>query len=372
MSNDSWGWNEFLENDLNTKIRADEFRVGEGHAAARVVAVHRTLVELVVNGVPREGLVLGRVVPLAVGDWVIVETGVSQTSGASTAPRNDSAVVVRDLLPRRGVLSRNAAGRALDSQILAAHVDRIAIAMACGKDFNPSRLERFLVAARQSSNDVVLVLTKADLAPEGPARDELFDALAAVLPADVSCTLVSAVTGEGAAQLHELFPARRTVVLIGASGVGKSTLVNLLRGEEVARTQSVGHVKDRGRHTTTHRELHLCPGGALLLDSPGIRELQLEDASLGLAAVFEDIVALESQCRFPDCRHQGDLGCAVAAAIETGLVSETRYGAYLKMQRESEFHRRRSDALLVRDERRRWKQVGMDARARSIFERKQR
>lgn len=356
----AWGWNSGFQSLFNEKIQQDSRA-----RPARIVAVHRTLVVAVCDGVFCNALVLSRVPPLAVGDWVLLEPG--------PAP-GDNGVVV-ECLPRSTLLSRNAAGRARKSQPLAANVDVIAIVMACGGDFNPARLDRFLVAAKRAVPQVVVVLTKSDLvAPEKLAQ--LRSLLKARGSVGLDVVALCAPEGRGLEELRAVFrsahppngPEERaqlvpTVALLGASGVGKSTLTNALLAEERMQTQAVGAVKDRGRHTTTHRELFPCPGGFLLLDSPGIRELQLEsnpveqesDEDAVLSAVFDDVLALGRQCRWRDCSHSGEEGCAVQAALELGELSSQRLAGFEKMRRELAFHARKTDARAASEEKQKWK-----------------
>lgn len=381
-----WGWSARLESaweSLTPGTSPHTCHTPNTALPARVTAVHRTLVEVVsARGVCR-GLVLSRVPPLAVGDWVALELPDAQDDG-----------VVVACLPREGVLSRNAAGRAVRSQVLAANVDVVAVVMACGGDFNPARLDRFLVAARQVGTRVIVVLTKVDtLTPEALRETE---ATVRQHAGDVAVACVSAQEDRGLSELvalltcpkgrtsahgspnaaHDASPnATRdascdglphipTVVLLGASGVGKSTLTNALLKETRMKTQGVGSLLDKGRHTTTHRELFTSPWGFLLIDTPGLREFQLEDVDEGLEAVFEDIQSLEARCRWRDCAHADDVGCAVREALETGALSAARWQAYDKMRREAAYFHRKGDVAAARAEKQKWKARSKEARRR--------
>lgn len=256
------------------------------------------------------------------GDWVAV-------SGER---------IVR-VLARRSAFVRQAAGNARRKQVLAANVDRAFLMTAAGPDFNVRRLERYLTLAWESGARPVVVVTKVDLA-EDPAR---LVADASGVAWGASAYAISSVTGAGLDELgRELVPGE-TVVLLGSSGVGKSTLVNRLAGAERAATQGVREGDERGRHTTTRRELHVLPDGVLLLDTPGMRELALWASEGSLSRTFPEIDELAGACRFRDCTHRSEPGCAVLAAVESGRLSRERLAAYRKLLKEVAFQERKSD-----------------------------
>lgn len=255
----------------------------------------------------------------AVGDWVVL--------GAQPLP-----TIVR-VLPRRNALRRIAAGDRHVEQIVAANVDRVLVVTGLDDDWNPRRIERYLVLARSAGAGAAVVLTKLDKFAHGAAR--LIETKAVAGP-DVPVLAVNAKDPATAERLAPLMPPGTTVVLVGSSGAGKSTLTNTLLGESRQRTAEVRSHDSRGRHTTTHRALIRLPNGACLIDTPGMRELKLTGDENLDDSVFDDIARLAEGCRFRDCRHEREPGCAVHAAIEAGELSVARWQHYLKLRTERE------------------------------------
>ena len=258
----------------------------------------------------------------AVGDWVAVRGGL--------------AVVI---LPRTSAFVRTVAGRTSAAQVVAANLDTVLVVDSLVGTARLRRVERYLAVAWSSGATPVVVLTKADLCDDVPAAVEQVaeDALGvAVLP-------VSSVTPKGVTALRELLPSGRTAAMVGPSGVGKSSLVNALAGRPIAATREIRD-DGRGRHTTTARELHVLPGGGLLVDTPGMRELALYDDTEGVRTAYADVTSLAAQCRFRDCGHRTEPGCAVAAAIGDGHLDPTRFTAWRKLQAEAHRQRLRVDA----------------------------
>jgi ribosome biogenesis GTPase len=275
----------------------------------------------------------------AVGDWVALR------------PREGGhRAVVQAVLPRRTAFVRRAAGDRAVAQVLAANVDTVFLMTGLDGDFSLRRVERALVLAWESGADPVVLLNKADVCDDVPARRAAVEAVAPGVPVRV----IAAKPGEGLDSLALWLVPGRTVALLGSSGVGKSTLVNRLLGREKQKTREVLEAGQRGRHTTTHRELILLPGGALLLDTPGLRELQLWSDEASLQATFGDVHELSSACRFTDCRHGTEPGCAVRAAVEEGRLDAARLDSFLKLQAELRALEIREDPLKRREERSRW------------------
>ncbi|MGH9179096.1 MAG: ribosome small subunit-dependent GTPase A [Acidimicrobiales bacterium] len=267
----------------------------------------------------------------ATGDWVAV------------APEPGAAVV--SVLPRWSAISRkDPDDRVTAEQVLAANVDVVVVVSSLDRPVSPNRIERMLAAAWESGASPTVVLTKADLAGDLPEAVAAAEAAAGVVPV----LATSSVTGEGLDELRGRAGPGRTLVLLGPSGAGKSTIVNHLLGEDVQATGPVRGGDARGRHTTTSRQLVPLPGGGVLLDTPGLRSLPLWDAEAGVAATFGDVEALAAGCRFGDCRHEGEPGCAVQAAIDGGTLDARRLASWSKLRRELDALAMRHDEQATR------------------------
>lgn len=277
----------------------------------------------------------------AVGDFVALR------------PREAGRAIVEALLPRRTRLSRQMAGGTTDEQVLAANVDTVFLMAGLDGDFNPRRLERALLLTWEGGAEPVIVLNKTDLCVDFATRRAQLDGVAA----GVAVVPLSAATGAGVEALDPWLQPGRTVVLLGSSGVGKSTLTNRLLGQARQATRAVRAGDDRGRHTTTHRELLPLPGGALLIDTPGLRELTLWADDQALGSAFGDIEALASQCAFGDCSHRREPRCAVQAALASGQLEPQRLASFFKLQAELRALAVRQDAGAQAAERQRWKSI---------------
>jgi ribosome biogenesis GTPase len=275
----------------------------------------------------------------AVGDWVAVQP--PEHSG-------DSRIVA--VLPRRSRFSRRAAGDPTEEQVVAANIDTVFLVAGLDGDFNPRRIERYLLVAIESGAAPVVVLNKADLATDPDAMADIVRGSVGAVPVHV----VSCREPGGVDVLRQYLGEGQTGALLGSSGVGKSTIVNRLVGHDLLKTEEVREWDSRGRHTSTARQLIVLPDSGVLIDTPGMRELQLWDSG-NVSNTFADIEALANDCKFRDCRHQEEPGCAVQGAVAAGELSAGRLESYLKLQAEQAYHSRQVDQRAQIEERRRWK-----------------
>lgn len=290
----------------------------------------------------------------AVGDWVRYE-------------EEQGSLRIVEVLPRRTVLARKASGKTSDAQVVAANLDRVFVVTAVGEDFSPRRLERFVTLVKHGGAEPVVVLTKTDLPFDVLEVMQRIDEAAPGVP----LCMVSSLDGK----LDELAPYLKpgeTVALVGSSGVGKSTLVNALCGEDRQAVASVRAGDDKGRHTTTRRELVALPSGAFLVDTPGVREVGLVGDTEAPDAAFEDVVEIAEGCRFSDCAHEAEPGCAVRAALEAGTLTEARWASYVALRKEAAYEARRADAKAAYDTKKRWKEIHMGVRQRRKIDPKMR
>jgi ribosome biogenesis GTPase / thiamine phosphate phosphatase len=323
---------------------AEEFEpyAADNLIPARVAVRHHGPCELLTERGPLGGVPSGRLTGAelpAVGDWTAVRPLPGEKKG-----------VIETVLPRRTTFARKEAWRRTVEQVVAANVDTVFLMSSLDFDLNVRRLERYLVAAWESGAQPAIVLTKLDLVPDH--GDALLAVEAVALGTPVHA--VSAVTGEGMGELEPYLQRGRTIALLGSSGVGKSTLVNHLAGREVMTTREL-RSDGRGRHTTTHRELILLPDGGIVLDTPGMRELQLWAGEEALDGTFGEVVALAASCRFADCVHDREPGCAVKAALADGSLPQARWDSYRKLQRELQALEVRRDKALQAEQRRRFR-----------------
>jgi len=338
----SLGFSPFFEQQLPSEV-------GRKLIPARIAAEHRGAYEVWSPSGAGPAQLAGRLrheheeqsLP-GVGDWVTVKD----------APAPDRITIIDRTLARRTVFTRGAAGREVRAQVIAANVDLVFALCGLDADYNVRRIERYLARIWASGAEPSVILNKADLCEHTAARVAEVERHCAGVPVYVT----SALHLQGIAEVRSRIERGMTVALVGSSGAGKSTLVNALLGEERMPTGEVRTSDGRGCHVTTHRQLALLPDGGLLLDTPGMRELQLVDEE-GLDSVFEDIAALAARCRFRDCTHDTEPGCAVREAVESGKLDGDRRDHYRKLEREAQAFERRHDHRLRRQAERTWGQL---------------
>ena len=299
-----------------------------GSIPARVIAVHRERYELVCE----HGQTIGKLKSSAyfagssdefptTGDFVLINYN----------PKGESPIV--KTLPRRSFFSRRDPDKGRGEQVVAANFDYVFIMQSLNQDFNLKRLERYITLAWQSGATPVLIFTKADLMEDCHEQMEI----ASEISFGAQIHAISAMDGTGLDALNTYIQPRKTVVFLGSSGVGKSSLVNRLAGKEVMEVREVRDDDDKGHHTTTHRQLVMLDNGAMIIDTPGMRELGMWDVSAGLGEAFLDVQGYFRDCRFSDCRHKTEPGCAVRDALETGELSLERWASYLRLKREAKY-----------------------------------
>nr|WP_285847248.1 ribosome small subunit-dependent GTPase A [Sporosarcina luteola] len=342
-----YGWNQFQQENIDTiveEVKADNCVPG------RVTLEHKRMYRVmtaegewlsVCSGAFQHAAHERRDYP-AVGDWVVVERMPGEERG-----------IIHAILPRTSLFSRKSAGSTISEQIIAVNVDIVFLVMSMNHDFNARRLERYLVAAYDSGATPVVVLTKMDVSDDPDHYLEMARAIA--FGTDVFP--VSNTTGEGIDQITDMLTNGKTAALLGSSGVGKSSLVNSICGEGKMAVQDIREDDAKGRHTTTHRELIKIPTGGVLIDTPGMREFQLWNESESLDSGFKDIEELSAACKFGDCGHESEPGCAIRNALETGELSAERYGNYVKLQKEIAFLDRKMDRQAQAAERDKWKKI---------------
>ena len=342
MALEDLGWDETRAREIEPWAGKAGFQPGRviiGFNYLYRVAVEEGEVEVVLAGRLKHRAESRGELP-AVGDWVVIRKQPDEDRGAIVA-----------VLPRRSRFSRRVAGNVTDEQVVAANVDVVFIVMSFDHDYSIRRLERYLLMARESGAAPVVLLTKADLCTDVPA----YVAETVAAAGDAPVHVLSPKFNEGLEQVAGYMTAGRTATLLGSSGVGKSTIINRLAGADVQKTREVREADSKGRHTTTHRELVQLPGGGLMIDTPGMRELQLWDAGDSVRETFDEIETLASGCHFTDCRHRDEPRCAVKAAVDDGSVTADRLASYLKLQDELAYLARQQDERALIEEKRRGK-----------------
>lgn len=324
----------------------------EGFSVARVVAEHRELYSVLLDGKIVDAEVTGRLMFAAqsrqdypaVGDWVALQ------------PFEHSHAIIHHILPRRTVMSRKSSGREFSEQLIATNIDIIFIVQSLDHNYNLRRLERFLVVATESGAEPVVLLSKTDLLSEDEVQQRIAE-VHSVSPG-IRVVAYSAKTLTHIGEILHMIAPDTTVCFIGSSGVGKSTVINRLVGKELLETREVREEDSRGRHTTTHRQLIPLENGGYVIDTPGMRELGVWSESGSIEEIFPEIAERSGHCKFTDCTHIHEPGCAVMDALAAGAIEQHRYDSYLKLRKEADYVAAKSDIRKQQERKSKEKQLG--------------
>lgn len=338
-----YGWNEFFENQL-LNLGSNEFtcgRVSRENKNNYILLSEFGEISAELSGKFLFNADLKSDFP-AVGDWVLFRHLSSEGKG-----------IIEIVLERKNKFSRKVTLGKTDEQIIASNIDFLFIVTSMNEEINFRRIERYLTLANECGITPVIVLSKSDLCvnPEDTIKEMIKTAGKAAVHS------VSTIENKGVELIAEYLIDNKTGALVGSSGVGKSTLINKLSGAELMEVKDISSYKDKGKHTTSHRELIILPGGGIIIDTPGMRELQMWEGSEGLGETFSDIEKLLSECKFNDCTHTSEPGCAVTEALENGRLDEGRYKSYLKLKKEIRYFERRKDANEMAAEKKKWKSI---------------
>jgi len=338
-----YGWSEFFLNSFN-KIKSDGMEFGRiiTENKSNYIAVTK-YGEIICELTGKLMFASEKQSELPkVGDWV-----------ALNLYDNNSLGIIHDVIARRTILSRKSPDRKTDEQIIACNVDKVFIVQSLDETFNINRIERYLTAVYQSKAEPVIVLTKSDLCTDTDLK------IKSIKERNINCEIfhVSSITKNGITEISDNIKPRETIVFIGPSGVGKSTLINLLLGSEILKTQEVRLADSKGKHTTTSRNLLIMENGGILIDTPGMREFALWNNTDGFSNTFNEFEEYSLKCKYSDCTHIHEVGCAVIKALEEGILSREKYQNYLKMNKELKFLENKLDKSAALIEKRKWKNI---------------
>ena len=346
MTLQKWGWNEQLENSYTSQRGSGLFpgRITKESRRLYTVITEDGVITAEISGAFHYKTASRADYPV-IGDWILYR------------PAPEQKGIIESVFQRKSSFSRKAAGLKTEEQVIAANIDIIYLVFGLngGRNFTPGGLERYLTLAWESGAVPEIILNKADLCK--PEERERFLLTTENTAPGVTIHMISAVTGEGIFDLTAAIEAGTTIALTGPSGVGKSTLINTLAGRELQKTTTQREGDQKGRHTTTRKEMFLLTTGIILIDTPGLKEIQLWAHEQALAETFEEITRLAKKCRFKDCSHQEEPGCAVQDALIKGELDRRRYENYLEMEKELKYLKSRQDANAARLEKEKWKEI---------------
>lgn len=353
MNLDLLGWNEDLSLNF-APFAAQQLQIGRvacQHRQSYTLLTETGEVSAEISGKFRYQALNTEDLP-CIGDWVVISAFKGQTA------------TIQHILPRRTMFSRKVAGTTTDVQLIAANIDSVFLVCGLDHDFNLRRIERYLVMIWDSGARPIIVLNKVDIGEQ--VEQHLLDLEA--ITVDIPIVQISALYHQGLDELTPWLQPGQTVALLGSSGVGKSTLTNQLMGEQIQEVQVVRADDSRGRHTTTSRQLMCLPSGAVLIDTPGLREIQLWTTQTRVSTVFNEIESLAKQCRFRDCQHQQEPGCAVQAALSNGQLDIKRLQSYQKLCKEEAYLHRKQNQKARINTKARWKRITKSMRQRSKWQ----
>lgn len=358
MTLEALGWNSFFQNQFQQSNFCNQ-----NFSVARISVQYVNRYDLYTEFGELSGEITGKLRFLseensadlpAVGDWVVIQQF-----------PDEQKAIIHSVLERKSKFIRKSAGSGLSEQIVASNIDTVFIVTGLDQNYNLRRIERYLLAAWNSGSQPVLVLNKSDLCDDLASKISEVESVAIGVPVFA----VSTLDQVGLNMLHQFIKPGETVAFLGSSGVGKSSIINKLIGEEKLKTGTVSNSNLKGKHTTTHRELILLPNGGLVLDTPGMRELQLWEDDSGLSTTFEDIVDLMAKCKFSNCQHQNEKGCAVNEALENQTLDHSRYNNFLKMQKELKYIERKTNKSVAAAEKEKWKKIHSDLKKHPKYNR---